>query len=385
MLCGSRLVNDTDAIRKLIGRSASAIAFIVLALNVITYLDLGYRDPIDILAEASVFGVAGSCILALLTAVWRSRWSQRIQVAAFLGTALLSASSAKGGDLTSALPLILAFVLSIEYRFGKRSSFLVAGFMFIAYPIALASGYRRYSAAYLSQAAAGIAGLAFFVIIFRAILRRHQERHREEEELLESRVRERTQELETLSAERAAMLKELHHRVRNNLQLMASLLRLDADGVRDAEARRPLERGVGRIDAIALAHDSLYLADRLDLVDLERYASSLLTAASLESTPQRKIILEASGGPRLPLEKAVCFGLVLLDYTASDGDAAFYNGALKVRLASDGRRIELGLSPFEGAVPPRAGSRVADALIDQLGGAVEAATGGTILIRFPVE
>lgn len=330
--------------------------------------------------------VAGSGALALLTAVWRSRWSQRIQVAALLGTAILSASSAKGGDLTSALPLILAFVLSIEYRFGKTSSYLVAGVMFAAYPIALALGYRKYSAAYLSQAAASMAGLAFFVILYGAILQRHQERHREEEELLESRVRERTRELEDLSAERAAMLKELHHRVRNNLQLMASLLRLDADGVGDADARRPLERGVGRIDAIALAHDSLYAADRLDLVDLERYAASLLAVISLDSTPQRKILLEASGAPRLPLERAVCFGLVLLDYaSAADGGSALGAGALRVRLASDGRRIELGLSPADGAATPGPGSRVAPALVEQLDGTVDLGTDGTVIIRFPAD
>lgn len=355
-------------------------------MNLITAKSLMPGEELTYSSGFYFFIVAGSGSLALLSAFWRSRWSKRIQVAALLGTALLSASSARWGDLTSALPLILAFVLAIEYSFGKASSRLVAGFMLVAYPIALASGYRRYSAAYLSQAAAGIAGLAFFVVIFWVILRRHQERHREEEELLESRVKERTKELEALSAERAAMLKELHHRVRNNLQLMASLLRLDADGVRDAEARRPLERGVERIDAIAMAHDSLYQADRLDLVDLERYASSLLTAASLESTPQRKIALEARGDPRLPLEKAVCFGLVLLDFASpsADGGAAFGEGALKVRLDADGRRIELGLSPADGAVLPRPGSRVAAALVDQLGGTVDGAEGGTIIIRFPI-
>lgn len=378
-------LDDNESIRRLVGITAAICAGVVVIMNWVTATNIS--PDVNLVYSKALYSalVGGSGGLALLTAVWRSRWSQRIQVAAFLGTALLSASSAKGGDLTSALPLILAFVLSIEYRFGEASSRLVAGFMFVAYPIALSFGYRRYSAAYLSQAAAAMAGLAFFVILYGAILRRHQERHREEEELLESRVKERTKELEALSAERAAMLKELHHRVRNNLQLMASLLRLDADGVRDAEARRPLERGVERIDAIAMAHDSLYAADRLDLVDLERYASSLLSAASLESTPQRKIVLESSGAPRLPLEKAVCFGLVLLDFASpsADGGAAFGEGALKVRLDADGRRIELGLSSSEGAVLLRPGSRVAAALVDQLGGTVEGAADGTILIRFP--
>jgi two-component sensor histidine kinase len=337
-----------------------------------------------------------SGVLAFLSAAWRSLISMRIQVFLCFVTALFSAITAKGGDLTSALPLILGLILSLEYNFGRRSLIACSAIAFIVYPLALGWGYSRYSAAYLSQATAGVLGLFFFVAVFGGVIVRHRAQHREEAERLESRVKERTKELQALLDERAAMLREIHHRVKNNLQLIASLLRLESDRIEDPAQRRPFNAGIERVDAIAMAHDSLYVADRLDLVDLGVYVSRVLQSVSQESLPQVDFELSVSGEPRIRLDHAVSFGLLLHELVANVRDHAYPDkpgkgqvslkaeaGAIELRVADEG----VGLPP---ATPPVGGIGLplAKALAEQLEGTLTQSTiapngkGTAWLLRF---
>ncbi len=394
-----KFTRDPNGLRRLVGLSAAFGAFCIVVLNVITLSRMNRAYVGSIIADKSINVLFISGTIAFISAFWKSKFSMRFQVAFLFITALLSASTAKGGDLTSALPLILGLILALEYNFGRRSLIACASIAFIVYPLALGWGYSRYSAAYLSQTAAAMLGLLFFIAVFGGIIIRHKAQHREEAQMLESRVKERTKELEGLLAERAAMLREIHHRVKNNLQLIASLVRLESDRVDDTAQRKPFNAVIARVDAFAMAHDSLYVADSLDLVDLGVYASRLLQSISQETAPQLSIDLSVSGEPRMRLDRAVSFGILLYELVANVRDHAYpgQQGRGRIELKATQGSIELTVADegvgMTGGAPSSAGIGLplAKALAEQLDGSLTKSVGGpngvgtAWLLRFPAE
>jgi PAS domain S-box-containing protein len=91
-------------------------------------------------------------------------------------------------------------------------------------------------------------------------------------------ITDRYQAEETIRAslrEKEVMLREIHHRVKNNLQVISSLFSLQAGHVKDAEARRILREGQARVRSMALIHDKLYRSGDLSKIDFGDYLQSL--------------------------------------------------------------------------------------------------------------
>lgn len=82
-------------------------------------------------------------------------------------------------------------------------------------------------------------------------------------------IRERDKGLEEAVAQKDLLIKEIHHRVKNTLQIVMSLLNLQAKRLRDPNAREALEQARSRINALALAHRALYEFDLDGYVDLK--------------------------------------------------------------------------------------------------------------------
>ncbi len=78
-------------------------------------------------------------------------------------------------------------------------------------------------------------------------------------------------------AEKEVLLKEVHHRVKNNLQVIASLLRLQADGFDDHVLADALRESQQRVESMALIHEQLYQSSDLRQVDLAQHATVLLS------------------------------------------------------------------------------------------------------------
>jgi len=89
-------------------------------------------------------------------------------------------------------------------------------------------------------------------------------------------VQARTDALTAALKEREVLLSEIHHRVKNNLQLVSSMLSLQARAV-GTEARHALAEGQRRIDSIALVHEQLYGSRNLSAVNLARYTEALVS------------------------------------------------------------------------------------------------------------
>lgn len=77
--------------------------------------------------------------------------------------------------------------------------------------------------------------------------------------------------------EKEVLLQEIHHRVKNNLQMITSLLRLQASSIEDPRLVEPLRESQSRVKAMALVHEQLYRSENLAQVNFAEYIDSLVT------------------------------------------------------------------------------------------------------------
>jgi len=83
--------------------------------------------------------------------------------------------------------------------------------------------------------------------------------------------------IEAQNDEKTIMLKEIHHRVKNNLQVVSSMVRLQSFETEDVKAKKMFDSTVSRIIAMALIHEKMYQNDNLSKINLENYLKSLAT------------------------------------------------------------------------------------------------------------
>ena len=110
--------------------------------------------------------------------------------------------------------------------------------------------------------------------------------------------------------EKETLIKEIHHRVKNNLQIISSLLALQADNVSEERARALLFESVARVRSMALIHQKLYIADDLANIDFGDYALSLTQELVSVLAPDARVQVDADPVD-LSVEMAVPFGLAL--------------------------------------------------------------------------
>lgn len=96
--------------------------------------------------------------------------------------------------------------------------------------------------------------------------------------------------------EKTVMLKEIHHRVKNNLQVITSLLRLQSQEIKDEKVLEHFDDAVQRVLAMSLIHERMYQSDDLSKIDLEAYlrnlAEELIASYSVEKPIELKVNCE---------------------------------------------------------------------------------------------
>jgi two-component sensor histidine kinase len=217
---------------------------------------------------------------------------------------------------------------------------------------------------------------------------------------IEHRDHERMEHAKTLSsslAEKEVLLREIHHRVKNNLQLIQSLLVLQSESPDDLRAFE--QRMSSRIRAMAIVHQMLYESENLSVVDLGRYARQLVELLSglFQGTSAVSVTVDACE-VLSDIDTAVPFGLMLNELVTNAWKHAFGHGEggiLRIRLASVDGSVSLEVSddgpglPADFAISESSslGLRLAQALSLQLGGSLawtSDAAGTAFRAVFPV-
>ncbi|MET0592279.1 MAG: histidine kinase dimerization/phosphoacceptor domain -containing protein [Polyangiaceae bacterium] len=180
---------------------------------------------------------------------------------------------------------------------------------------------------------------------------------------LELRVEQRTRELQDSLREKEALLKEVHHRVKNNLQVISSLLKLQALHLPDPKARAMFAESQARVQSIALVHEKLYQAKNLSNIPFNDYVHSLVVSLlHAQNADGRGISANLDIAPiHLSVEHAIPCGLILNELVTNSLKHAFpggrpgsihvtlrrIDGAVQLIVADDGVGLPDRIEPRE--------------------------------------
>jgi len=238
-----------------------------------------------------------------------------------------------------------------------------------------------------------------------ALLKAHNE--------LEERVKDRTKELEYEIAERKTaehqikeslkekeiLLKEIHHRVKNNLQVITSLLNLQSKSIKDQESLEMFRDSQTRVKSMALIHEKLYQSNDLAQIDFREYVNNLTGYLNRSfAVETNRISLKLSVDEvYLGVDAGVPCGLIINELVSNCFKHAFpgdSRGEIKVRLSeNDDGNYELIISDNGVGFPEHLdfkrtkslGLQLINKLAQQLGGHVNLKTecGTRFEIIFP--
>jgi PAS domain S-box-containing protein len=170
-------------------------------------------------------------------------------------------------------------------------------------------------------------------------------------EALNNQVRQRTEELQ----EKEMLLKEVHHRVKNNLQVVSSLLSMQRNLVADEAAREAFRQSENRILSMAMIHEFLYQNSNFSELDLiaylRRVADHLAASYSLPGVECRVTGTQTI----LNLEKAIPCGLIVNELVSNCFKHAFPNGrtgAIEVQVNRENGVVTVSVSDNGAGLPP---------------------------------
>ena len=208
-------------------------------------------------------------------------------------------------------------------------------------------------------------------------------------EAAERESRESRDELARLASRQALLLREVNHRVANSLQLIGSLLELQARRVRDPDARAALHAAVERVEAVGLVHRRLYTSDDVRHVRMDQYLAGLVEELrrSVDSGASPRPIRLRADPVSVETDRAVSIGLIVNEWVTNAVKYAYPPGESgEIRVAFHGaeeapKRLVVeddgaghpGAAPG-GAASPRGsglGGVIVDAMARALHGTVE--------------
>lgn len=141
------------------------------------------------------------------------------------------------------------------------------------------------------------------------------------------------------------LLRDVHHRVKNNLQVIASLLGLQAEYVDDPRALEAFAESQSRVRAMALVHERVYQSSDLARVDLAAYVRDLAERLFVAMGASPDIALRVAVEPAtLPMDTAIPCGLLISELVSNSIKHAFpdgRSGTITVTLRRDGDRVAL--------------------------------------------
>ncbi len=201
------------------------------------------------------------------------------------------------------------------------------------------------------------------------------------------------EKLEQANERISVLIKEMHHRVKNNLQVIASLLRLQAASFTDERLQQAFDQSQSRVTSMALIHEKLYKGDELASVDVGLYIQELFAELIALNDVNERIRpkTDIDPGLTLGLNTMVPLGLLLNELITNSFKHAFTDrneglitlslhrtpdGSFDLRYGDDGRGIPLDKIQSDGST---LGVSLIESLVEQMNGrmTVEGSTSGT--------
>jgi two-component sensor histidine kinase len=197
--------------------------------------------------------------------------------------------------------------------------------------------------------------------------------------------------------EKELLLKEIHHRVKNNMQIILSLLRLQERCTMDEEMITMLHDSQSRIRSMALVHDQIYRSHDMANIEFDQYVNSLVKELLNTYSVRQRIEVKVNiGSVRIGIDSAIPCGMILNEIISNSLKHAFPEGRGKIVIAfeqeGDGYNTMIvndngkGLpEDFTIEGQESLGLTLINLLVKQLDGeiTIDGSTGTRFTIRFP--
>jgi PAS domain S-box-containing protein len=205
------------------------------------------------------------------------------------------------------------------------------------------------------------------------------------------------EQLRSSLREKEVLLREIHHRVKNNLQVIASLLNMQV-AAQGSDARKGLNESQDRIHSMALVHQLLYQSKDLAVIDFGEYLTKLTNrlAQTYSAAPDRVLVHVSASAVGLDIDRAIPCGLIINELVTNALTHAFpegHKGHIDVDLRQESDNLVLtvaddgvGMSPHLRIEEAQTfGLRIARTLTLQLGGTIEVSRdeGTRVRVTFP--
>jgi len=208
------------------------------------------------------------------------------------------------------------------------------------------------------------------------------------------KLRKAKDKIEEKNREREILLKEIHHRVKNNLQIISSILNMQSRKLTDSSARSAVNEGRSRIKSMSLIHEKLYSSNQLTVINMQEYIEDLSGFLFKTYKPDCDIARQIEAEElTLDIDTAIPVGLILNELISNALKYAFQEqgtGQLNIsfskledeytlRVADSGKGLPIDFNSIESM-----GMRLVNVLTEQLNGLIDVKNeaGATFTIRF---
>ncbi|WP_345969509.1 sensor histidine kinase [Sulfurimonas sp. HSL1-6] len=308
--------------RSVIANLITVFAVLVLALDIYNNLAHGF----DTLAVLELFGIVIILINNMLFRTRRVRLetTSSILVGVISGLAILSLHI-DGFERDSALFWTASLPIYVFAQHGLKrgirwSVLNASGIGVVLLLSAFHIGDPIFPAGLLIQMFIGYVAISFVVYYF-------------EHMRVDYEVR-----LAKTAREREVMLRELHHRVKNNMQVIMSLLWLQSEKIEEPKYRKYFTENIGRLRAMAMVHENLYSAEDFEDIDMHHYLQML--TLNLQKISAVQIHCECEKSIRLGIRNALSIGLIVNEGVTNAIKYAYdgtEHGEVLIKLVQRGR------------------------------------------------
>jgi two-component sensor histidine kinase len=195
-----------------------------------------------------------------------------------------------------------------------------------------------------------IGGIFFMVLVSTLVYRNYRQKNK-----ANNIISEKNALLQHLLTEKEWLLKELHHRIKNNLHTVISLLESQAKYLEN-DALKAIESSQHRIYAMSLIHQKLYLSDNIETIDMSSYIPELVQSMDEGFDMSPRVSFQTNiQSIHLPISHAIPLGLIINEAITNSLKHAFpnnRNGQIIITMLTHGNSIHLELADNGVGMPP---------------------------------
>ncbi len=152
-------------------------------------------------------------------------------------------------------------------------------------------------------------------------------------------IQQQKEQIENSLLEKETLLREIHHRVKNNLQIISSLLNMQSNDINDAAVLAMIQEAQSRVEAMSLLHQNLYQSEAINTVDVENYLKQLVAyiAQMFEGDSKNIKVNIETLDLHFDFDTAISLGLIVNELVSNAYKYAFKNnpeGTIWIKIKS---------------------------------------------------